>query len=69
MERDKALIRAIELAGGNKALANAIGISPPSLSAWQTCPANRVLSVVNAVGGKVTCHELRPDIYPKGLKV
>jgi DNA-binding transcriptional regulator YdaS (Cro superfamily) len=29
-----------------------------------TVPAERVLQVERLVGGKVTRHELRPDLYP-----
>jgi len=29
-----------------------------------TVPAEQVLAIESATGGQVTCHELRPDLYP-----
>ena len=62
--RDKALLRAIEAAGGAGALARALGISQPAVSQMNRCPAERTLAVEAACGGRVTRHELRPDLYP-----
>ncbi|MBY0250173.1 MAG: helix-turn-helix domain-containing protein [Methylobacterium organophilum] len=57
-----ALEKAIEAAGGTKALSRKIGISSQAISQWQECPPLRVLEVEKASG--VPRHELRPDIYP-----
>ncbi|WP_091925655.1 Cro/CI family transcriptional regulator [Methylobacterium sp. yr668] len=57
-----ALERAIEAAGGTKALSRKIGISSQAISQWQECPPLRVLEVEKVSG--VPRHELRPDIYP-----
>ncbi|WP_092047071.1 transcriptional regulator [Methylobacterium pseudosasicola] len=57
-----ALQRAIEAAGGTKALSRKIGISSQAISQWQECPPLRVLGVEEASG--ISRHELRPDLYP-----
>jgi len=62
-ERDPALARALEAAGGPKALAIALNITPAAVSNWHQAPPGRVLAIEAATGGKVTRHELRPDIY------
>lgn len=62
--RNEALLNAIELAGGSGKLANALGISAAAVSQWERCPAERVIAVERATGGKVTRTQLRPDLYP-----
>ena len=52
---------AIEKAGGAAALARALGISQPSVSAWRRIPANRVLAIEALTG--VRRDHLRPDLY------
>lgn len=59
--------KAIKAAGSAKALAEKLGLSPMSISYWQTrsagmVPAERVIRVFEVTG--VTPHELRPDLYP-----
>lgn len=61
--RDQALERAIEAAGGVRALARAVGVSQPAISTWKRVPADRVLSVEALTG--VSRSELRPDLYPQ----
>ncbi|MCK8785236.1 helix-turn-helix domain-containing protein [Roseomonas sp. NAR14] len=63
---DTAAERAIELAGGLTKLADLVGVKPSSVFKWRVrrVPAERVLAVERATGGKVTRHELRPDLYP-----
>jgi len=58
-----ALERAIDSAGGIKALANAIGVSPSAPSMWkqrQKVPAEHCMLIERETG--VTCEELRPDL-------
>jgi len=62
--RDAALDRAITEAGGTAALARTINVTPQAVSQWDRVPAERALAVEQATGGKVTRHELRPDLYP-----
>jgi TorA maturation chaperone TorD/DNA-binding transcriptional regulator YdaS (Cro superfamily) len=61
--RDQALERAIDAAGGVRALARAVGVSQPAISSWKRVPADRVLSVEASSG--ISRSELRPDIYPR----
>ncbi len=68
-ERDTALERAIELAGGPAALARFISenyepITAQAVCDWKRCPPLRVLQVERAAKGGVRRHELRPDLYP-----
>ncbi|MCB2109313.1 MAG: helix-turn-helix domain-containing protein, partial [Rhodobacteraceae bacterium] len=62
--RDSALERAIVEAGGVAALARAINVTPQAVSQWDRIPAERVIAVETATNGKVTRHQLRPDLYP-----
>lgn len=63
-----ALQRAIEVAGGQTALAKKIKTSQGHVWAWlnrdKKVPAEYVLPIERATG--ISRHELRPDIYPKG---
>ncbi len=62
--RDNALEKAIVEAGGVAALARAINVTPQAISQWDRVPAERALAVETATAGKVSRHELRPDLYP-----
>jgi len=62
-----ALQRAVEIAGGQVALARDVGVTPQAVHLWlrkKTAPPARCLAIEAATNGAVTCHELRPDIYP-----
>jgi TorA maturation chaperone TorD/DNA-binding transcriptional regulator YdaS (Cro superfamily) len=59
--RDVGLERAIDAAGGVAQLARKIGIAQPSVSNWNTVPAQRVIAVEAATG--VSRKVLRPDLY------
>ena len=65
----KAILRAVEVAGGPTALQRALGERYQStVSNWLArgrCPAERVLAMERATGYRVSRHELRPDIYPR----
>lgn len=62
--RDEALRKAIDAVGSTAKLAAALGLSSQAISQWEEVPAHRVLAVERATGGKITRHELRPDLYP-----
>lgn len=55
---------AIFKAGGQSALAAALGMKPQAVQQWQKVPPKWVISVARATDFAVTPHELRPDIYP-----
>ena len=65
--RNDALGRAVAEVGGVAALARAINVTPQAVSQWDKVPAERVLAVEKATGGKVTRQDLRPDLYPVGV--
>jgi DNA-binding transcriptional regulator YdaS (Cro superfamily) len=57
--------RAVEAAGGAKALAKKFEISRQAVEKWiekKSVPAERVLEIEAASG--ISRHELRPDLYP-----
>lgn len=58
--------KAVEVVGGQAELAALCGVSQQAVYRWTVagCPATRVLDVEKATAGKVTRHELRPDLYP-----
>lgn len=58
----EALDQAKKVAGSNKALAYAIGVTPQALSQWQEVPPLRVIAVERVTG--ISRSLLRPDIYP-----
>jgi DNA-binding transcriptional regulator YdaS (Cro superfamily) len=63
------LIKVLDIAGTQTALAAKIGTGQATVSAWvnrydNTVGADYVIKVSEAVEWKVTPHQLRPDIYP-----
>lgn len=58
--------RAVELSGGQAALARRIGVTPQALIGWRKrgIPPDRVLDMARVCDFAVTPNELRPDIYP-----
>ena len=64
-----AISRAAHIAGGQTALARALGCTPQAVQrmcASGRVPAERVLAIETIT--KVPRHELRPDIYPAPRK-
>ncbi len=59
--RDEGLDKAISAVGGMRALARALGISQPAISAWRRVPADRLAAVETVTG--VPRAELRPDLF------
>lgn len=66
----EALKKAIGVAGGQKALATAIGKKQGHVWSWlnrdKKVPAEMVLSIEKQTG--VPRHTLRPDIYPQEMQ-
>ena len=64
------LEKAVEIVGGQSALARACGVKQGHVWYWlneaDQVPAEHVLKIEEATGGKVSRHDLRPDIYPRG---
>jgi DNA-binding transcriptional regulator YdaS (Cro superfamily) len=62
----KAIQRAIQAAGSQVRLAQALGVTQQSVQKWTRknvrVPAERVIAIERVTG--VSRHELRPDIYP-----
>lgn len=64
----KPIERAIEAAGaGQKGMAEALGVTPQAVNQWVTgdrpVPAKHCIAIETACAGKVTRHELRPDVF------
>lgn len=64
---DEALSRAVEIAGGQTALAAKIGVKQAHVWNWlnktKGVPPQYVLPIERETG--VSRHDLRPDIYPR----
>ena len=62
------LTHAVELVGGQSALARACGKKQGHVWWWLNrsgrVPAESVIAVELATGGRVSRHALRPDLYP-----
>jgi len=59
------LEHAIRLLGSQKALADAIGVSPKTVWAWvnrKAVPAEHCPAIERATNGAVRCEDLRPDV-------
>nr|EES53256.1 MAG: hypothetical protein UBAL3_80150045 [Leptospirillum ferrodiazotrophum] len=68
MKPTSPLRKAIEIVGSQNKLAKILGKRQSVIWAWLkrgTVSAEYVLKVEQATGGRVTRHELRPDLYPK----
>ena len=59
---DKALVQALQIAGGRAKLAAALGCTRQTIYTWNSVPPGRVLAVSRATG--IPRSVLRPDIYP-----
>lgn len=63
-----AIERAIEIAGGPSALASLLETSPNVVGNWRLrkqVPADRCIAIESATEGRVTRHDLRPDVFGK----
>lgn len=61
-DKNEALLRAIEAAGGLAKLAEPLGITAQAVSQWDEVPPLRVLAVEKLTG--ISRSDLRPDLYP-----
>ncbi len=63
-----ALVKAIEVVGGQTQLARLLGVKQANVWHWlnkaDRVPGEYVLAIETATGGQVTRHALRPDLYP-----
>lgn len=62
-----ALRRAIELAGGVSALASQLNTGQSTVSNWLMrgqVAIGKCQAIERVTDGVVTCHELRPDVFP-----
>jgi len=64
MAKDKALKRAIKIIGNENALADLLKISRQAVNKWDRAPAGKAYAIQKLTDGKVTCHDLRPDVFP-----
>lgn len=65
---NEALSRAIELAGGQKPLADLVGTTQSQIWYWLSrskrgVPGEFASKIEDATNGEVTRHDLRPDIF------
>lgn len=64
-----ALSKAVEIVGGQKALAEAIGVRQGHVWNWlnrnkgPVPPAEFCSAIEAATNGKVSCRDLRPDVF------
>lgn len=71
MTPEQAKLSAVEHAGGAPTVAKALGISLQAVWKWRLVPAERVVALEGLAGGRVTRHQMRPDIFgpaPKPAK-
>lgn len=54
----------ILMLGGPAKVAEIVGgITTQAVSQWRRVPAHHCLAIERALGGRVSVHELRPDIF------
>ena len=62
----EAIKKAVGILGGQKALADALGVKQPTVSQWvsgkKKVPLTRLRGIEDATCGLVTRKELRPDL-------
>lgn len=71
--RKAALARAIESVGGQSELARKLGVGQNRVNNWlnrdrQGTPAEFCARIEALTEGDVSCHELRPDVFPAPAK-
>lgn len=66
-----AIQRAVQLLQTQTALAKACGQHPQAVSRWLRTgrvPSHHCKAIEEATGGRVTCHDLRPDVFAAPAK-
>jgi DNA-binding transcriptional regulator YdaS (Cro superfamily) len=67
-----ALRRAVEFLGNQTVAAKVVGVSPQAVSEMlrkgRRVPAGWCLPLESATAGRITRHDLRPDLYPRETK-
>lgn len=67
MEQRELIVKAVVALGSKVALANAIGVKPPTIHQWicgdRPVPAKQCPRIELATNGAVTKEQLRPDIF------
>lgn len=51
------------LLGGRSEIARLVGVRPPSVYCWTRVPAEHVLLLEEAVKGRISRHQMRPDVF------
>ncbi len=63
-----ALAAAVDIVGGQAKLARLLGVTQPNVWHWlhksERVPGEYVLRIEEATAGRVSRHDLRPDLYP-----
>jgi TorA maturation chaperone TorD/DNA-binding transcriptional regulator YdaS (Cro superfamily) len=66
-----ALAAAVDMVGGQAKLARMLGVTQPNVWHWlhksERVPGEYVLKIEEATGGRISRHDLRPDLYPKSM--
>lgn len=64
MTPEEALQKAVVECGTAAELSRRIGVTAQAINQWKVAPPLRVLEIERATDGKVSRHQLRPDMYP-----
>ena len=62
---NKVIQRALSIVGSQKKLADVCGVSQPAVHKWLNgglVSPEKVNAIVNATGGQIQAHEVRPDL-------
>jgi DNA-binding transcriptional regulator YdaS (Cro superfamily) len=60
---------AVDAIGGWAELGRRTGVSPQAAHKWKLkVPADKIKNVLRALEGRVTPHDVRPDLYPPGFE-
>lgn len=57
----QAMKQAIKLLGNKTVVARLTGVSNQAVSQWKQIPLKHCVAIETALGGRMTCRQLRPD--------